>query len=95
MDPLRQEMFQVAVGYWLSKALYCAAQAGVADRLAAPVRVGLPPMSGATHPERSEALRLEQPYRLAIRDDVRGRVPALREIPQPLPLAPPFLIPIC
>lgn len=33
MDPLRTEMFQVAVGYWLSKALFCAAKAGVADRL--------------------------------------------------------------
>lgn len=33
MDPLRTEMFQVAVGYWLSKALFCAAKADVADRL--------------------------------------------------------------
>jgi SAM-dependent methyltransferase len=35
MDPLRTEMFQVAVGYWLSKALFCAARAGVADELKA------------------------------------------------------------
>ena len=35
MDTLRTEMFQVAVGYWLSKALFCAAKANVADRLKA------------------------------------------------------------
>lgn len=34
MHPLRTEMFQVAVGYWLSKALFCAAKANVADELA-------------------------------------------------------------
>jgi len=33
MDELRTEMFQVAVGYWLSKALFCAAKANVADQL--------------------------------------------------------------
>ena len=40
MGELRAEMFQVAVGYWLSKALFCAAKAGVADQLkAGPKRV--------------------------------------------------------
>ena len=33
MDELRVGMFQVATGYWLSKALFCAAKAGVADLL--------------------------------------------------------------
>jgi len=33
MEALRTEMMQVAIGYWLSKALFCAARAGVADRL--------------------------------------------------------------
>ena len=33
MNPLRNEMMQLATGYWLSKALFCAAKAGVADRL--------------------------------------------------------------
>lgn len=35
MDSLRNEMMQTAIGYWLSKALYCAAKAEVADQLAA------------------------------------------------------------
>ena len=34
MNELRTEMMQMATGYWLSKALYCAARAGVADGLA-------------------------------------------------------------
>jgi len=34
VDELRVGMFQVATGYWLSKALFCAAKAGVADHLA-------------------------------------------------------------
>lgn len=34
MDELRNEMMQIATGYWLSKALFCAARAEVADRLA-------------------------------------------------------------
>ncbi len=33
MDPLRLEMMQTAVGYWVSKALFCAAKADVADAL--------------------------------------------------------------
>jgi len=33
VDELRDEMMQTAVGYWLSKALYCAARANVADGL--------------------------------------------------------------
>ena len=35
MSELRNEMMQIATGYWLSKAVYCAARAGVADRLSA------------------------------------------------------------
>jgi SAM-dependent methyltransferase len=41
LDELRNEMMQTAVGYWLSKAVYCAAKANVADALEAgprPVR---------------------------------------------------------
>jgi SAM-dependent methyltransferase len=34
MNPARTEMMQVAMSYWLSKALFCAAKADVADRLA-------------------------------------------------------------
>ena len=30
----RDQMMQMAIGYWLSKGIYCAARAGVADRLA-------------------------------------------------------------
>lgn len=33
MNPLRNDMLQLATGYWLSKALYCAAKAEVAERL--------------------------------------------------------------
>jgi hypothetical protein len=35
MDELRAEMFQVAVGYWLSKALFCAAKSDIPDQLEA------------------------------------------------------------
>jgi len=35
MDPLRNEMMQIATGYWLSKAVFCAAKANVAEQLAA------------------------------------------------------------
>jgi hypothetical protein len=35
MDELRNEMMQIATGYWLSKAVFCAARADVADQLAA------------------------------------------------------------
>jgi len=35
MDPLRNEMMQIVTGYWLSKAVFCAAKVGVADRLTA------------------------------------------------------------
>jgi len=34
VDELRVEMFQLAIGHWLSKALFCAAKANVADQLA-------------------------------------------------------------
>ncbi|MHC4937441.1 MAG: methyltransferase [Planctomycetota bacterium] len=34
MDERRIEMMQIATGYWLSKAMFCAAKAGVADLLA-------------------------------------------------------------
>lgn len=34
MNPLRTEILQLAIGYWLSKALFCAAKSGVADDLA-------------------------------------------------------------
>lgn len=34
MNEQRTQMMQMATGYWLSKALYCAARAGVADALA-------------------------------------------------------------
>ena len=33
MDELRTEMMQIATGYWLSKALFCAAKADVADEV--------------------------------------------------------------
>ena len=33
MDDPRQHIMQMTVGYWLSKAIYCAAKAGVADAL--------------------------------------------------------------
>jgi SAM-dependent methyltransferase len=35
MNDPRQQMMQMTVGYWVSKAVYCAARAGVADALAA------------------------------------------------------------
>lgn len=35
MDELRNEMMGIATGYWLSKAMFCAAKAEVADRLVA------------------------------------------------------------
>jgi len=35
VDELRGEMMQIATGYWLSKAVFCAARAEVADHLAA------------------------------------------------------------
>jgi len=35
MDATREEMMRIATGYWLSKALFCAAKAEVADHLAA------------------------------------------------------------
>ena len=35
MDELRGEMMRIVTGYWLSKAVFCAAKAEVADRLAA------------------------------------------------------------
>ncbi|MHC4960430.1 MAG: methyltransferase [Planctomycetota bacterium] len=34
MDESREEMMRIATGYWLSKALFCAAKTGVADQLA-------------------------------------------------------------
>ena len=34
MNEMRVELMQIATGYWLSKALYCAARADVADQLA-------------------------------------------------------------
>ena len=52
MDPLRIEVLQTAVGYWLSKALHCAAKADVADRLeAGPRHVDELARAAGVHPE--------------------------------------------
>jgi predicted O-methyltransferase YrrM len=57
MDPMRNEMMQIATGYWLSKALFCAAKADVADRLAGGPRT-VPDLAAAAGVEAESLYRV-------------------------------------